>query len=412
MYILVLFFLIFLILCSPYASFSCTSGSLHRKVALHFGVEFELLKSLYSKTMDGGKNLSKFFVARNNKIYMDLKLIIREHALQFLPAKSLFKFRRVCRDWKLMISTPFFAHNQSLSFSSVSGLFYQTPGSQPTFISLDPESCGVPDPTLKFLPVPVDIMASSNGLLCCKAQTGDKAYYICNPATMQWKKLPKPTMEHGREPAVVLVFKPSLLNFVAEYKLICGLRSVDFDDATEFEIYSSKDESWKVSGEMNFAAKKLIPKSGVCINDVVYWQTCYGGVLAFDLTKDRSQLLHGCHGLNGTLGELNGKLCTAFTSGPTLTVGVLSNIYSNTMQMSSHAKLWDDKLRVPLSGEVVEGNLCDQFPVLYAGNEAVFLFNGRHIYRVDLKTKEVKFVVGASRFDQKAIPYVNSLVAL
>ncbi|KVI00097.1 putative F-box protein At3g23950 [Cynara cardunculus var. scolymus] len=362
--------------------------------------------------MDGGKNPGKFFGTRNNKIYMDLKLIIREHALQFLPAKSLFKFRGVCRDWKLMISTPFFAHNQSLSFSSVSGLFLQTSGGQPTFISLDPEACGVPDPSLKFLPVPVDIVASSNGLLCCQAQTGDKAYYICNPATMQWKKLPKPTMEHGHEPAVVLIFKPSLLNFVAEYKLICGFRSVDMDDATEFEIYSSKDESWKVSGEMNYAAKKLIPKSGVSINDVAYWQTCYGGILAFDLTKDRSQLIHGCHSTNGTLGEMNGKLCTAFTFGHTLTVSVISNIYSNTMQMSSQARLWDDKVRVPLSNEVLDGNLYDQFPVLYAGSEAVFLFSGQCIYRVDLKTKEVKFVVEASRFDRRAIPYVNSLVAL
>lgn len=362
--------------------------------------------------MDGSKNSSKFFGSRNNKIYMDLKLIIREHALQFLPAKSLFKFRGVCRDWKLMISTPFFAHNQSLSYSSVSGFFFQTPGDQPTFISLDPEACGVPDPSLKFLPAPVDIVASSNGLLCCQAQSGDKAYYICNPSTMQWKKLPKPTMEHGREPAIVLIFKPSLLNFVAEYKLICAFCSVDFDDATEFEIYSSKDDSWEVSGETNFAAKKLIPKSGVSVNDVAYWQTSNGGILVFDLTKNRSQLFPACYSTNGTLGEMNGKLCTAFTHGNTLTVSVISNIYSNTMQMNSQARLWDDRLRVPLTSEVVDGNLYDQFSVLYAGNGVVLLFTGRYICHVDLKTKEVKSVVEASPFGLRAIPYVNSLVAL
>lgn len=358
-----------------------------------------------------GKNPNKFLGARNNKIYMDLKLIIREHALQFLPAKSLFKFQGVCRDWKHTISTPFFAHNQSLSFSSVSGLFFQAPGESPTFISLDPESCGVPDPTLKFLPVPVELLASSNGLLCCQAQTEDRTYYICNPVTMQWKKLPKPSMEHGREPDVVLIFKPSLLNFVAEYKLICAFRSVDFDDATEFEIYSSKDDSWKVSGEINFAAKKLIPKSGVCVKDVVYWQTFHGSILSYDLTKDRSQVLHGCYHTNGTLGEMNGKLCSAYINRKTLTVSVISNIYSNTMQMSSHARLWDEKIRISLTSQVLEGNSYDLFPVLYAGSEAVILVSGRNLYCYNLKTKEANLVVEIHHTG-KAIPYVNSLVPL
>ncbi|KAM0032486.1 putative F-box domain-containing protein [Helianthus debilis subsp. tardiflorus] len=360
----------------------------------------------------GGKNKSKFLAARNNKIYMDLKLIIREHALQFLPAKSLFKFRGVCRDWRLVISTPFFAHNQSLSYSSVSGMFFQSRGDPPTFISTDPESCGVPDPALSFLPSPIDIVASSNGLLCCQAKTGDRAYYICNPVTKQWKKLPKPSMEHGLEPAAVLIFKPSLLNFVAEYKLICAFRSNDFDDATEFEIYSSKDDAWKVSGEITFSAKKLIAKSGVCVNDVVYWQSSHGSILVYDMTKDRSQVIHGCYSGHGTLGEFNGKLCSASVNGRTLTVNVISNIYSNTMQMGSRAQLWTDKIRIPLITEMFNVSSYDLFPVLYAGSEIALVLSGRSIYRCDLKTTEVRFLVALPRPEQKGIPYVNSLVAL
>ncbi|KAI3785285.1 hypothetical protein L1987_44401 [Smallanthus sonchifolius] len=365
--------------------------------------------------MDSGKNLSKLLAASNSKIYMDLKLIIREHALPFLPAKSLFRFQGVCRDWRRMISTPFFAHNQSLSFSSTSGMFFQSHGDQPTFTSFGPESCGVPDPALNFLPVPVDIVASSNGLLCCRDQTGDRAYYICNPVTKQWRKLPQPSMEHGVEPAAVLIFKPSLLNFVAEYKLICAVRSIDFDDATEFDIYSSKGGSWKVSGEINFAAKSkhLIPKSGVSVNDVVYWQSSHGSILVFDMTKDRSQVIHGCYsGGNGTLGEFNGKLCSASINGQMLTVSVISNIYSNTMQMNSRAKLWDDKIRIPLSSEMFNASIYDPFLVLYAGSESVLIVSGRKIYICDLKTKEAKFLVEAPRADLKVVPYVNSLVAL
>lgn len=361
--------------------------------------------------MDSGKNVSKHFAARNHKIYMDLKFIIREHALQFLPAKSLSKFQGVCRDWKLLIASPFFAHKQSLSFSSFSGMFFQSPGDAPAFISLDPESCGVPDPALSFLPVPVDILSSSNGLLCCRAQTSDRAYYICNPVTKQWKKLPQPSMEHGAEPAAVLIFKPSLLNFVAEYKLICAFSSIDFDDATEFEIYSSKDNSWKVSGEISFATKKVIPKSGVCVNDVVYWQSSYS-ILVYDTTKDRSQVIHGSYnGSYGTLGEYNGKLCSASLNGGLLSVSVISNIYSNTMQMNSRARLWDDKIRINLSAQNCSS--YNAVRVLCAGSEHVLYFSGRNVYKCDLKTKQTKLLAEAPRADVKVVlPYVNSLVAI
>ncbi|CAL5375657.1 unnamed protein product [Camellia sinensis] len=144
---------------------------------------------------------------------------------------------------------------------------------------------------MKFLPEPIDIRASSNGLICCQGQTGDKPYYICNPVTRQLKKLPKTNADHGLDPAVVLVFEPSLLNFVADYKLVCAFPSVDFDNATEFEIYSSTDGSWKISGETCFASKKLVPRSGIYVDGVVYWQAKHHGIVAFDLTKDRSQLI-------------------------------------------------------------------------------------------------------------------------
>ncbi|CAM8997100.1 unnamed protein product [Rhodiola kirilowii] len=85
--------------------------------------------------MDRGKRHVKA-ANYNAKIYMELKDIIRESALPFLPAKSLFKCTSVCRDWKLQISTPFFAHNQSYSFRGFSGLFCQTLDGPPTFIPL------------------------------------------------------------------------------------------------------------------------------------------------------------------------------------------------------------------------------------------------------------------------------------
>lgn len=362
--------------------------------------------------MDRGKRPIKAPLgASNNKIYMDLKDIIREQALPFLPAKSLFRFRGVCRDWKLQISTPFFAHNQSISCRSIMGLFFQNPGGPPSFISVDPISCGIPDPTLNFLPVPVDIRDSSNGLLCCQGRTGDRAYYVCNPVTKQWKKIPKQNTDHGPDPAIVLVFEPSLLNFEAEYKLICAFPSTDFDDAVEFEIYSSGDGSWKVSGEIFFANSRharLIPRLGVQVNGVVYWQTQQHSILAFDLKKDRARLLqsyvYGYGGSGGGLAVVGGKLCTVSVHARTIVVSALSNVFSNTMEMTSSARLWVERHRVLLGGEVSE-----RATVVFAGGDVVVVKDDEKMVCYDLKSKESKSLVRGAEYHARFVPYVNSL---
>ncbi|CAK9150744.1 unnamed protein product [Ilex paraguariensis] len=362
--------------------------------------------------MDRGKRPGKFLGERHNKIYMDLKDIIREHALPFLPAKSLFRFQGVCRDWKYQISTPFFAHKQSLGFRAISGLFCQTLGDPPLFVSTDLKSCGVPDPSLKFLPVPFDIKSSSNGLLCCQGCTEDKAFYICNPVTQQWTKLPKPNADHGPDPAVVLVFEPSLLNFVADYKLICAFPSADFDDATEFEIYSSKEGSWKISGEICFACRMPMPRSGVHVNGVVYWRAKHGGILAFDLTKDRSRFLQSYFGGSGGLGMMDGKLCTAHASGCSIKVHVLANVHSNTMQMNSNSRMWEEKERILLDNQVFGGDALDPLAVVFANSDVLLIQNGKKFYAYDFKSKETKLLHGVSEHDAKCVAYVNSFVCI
>ncbi|KAK3007301.1 hypothetical protein RJ639_016283 [Escallonia herrerae] len=361
--------------------------------------------------MDRGKRPSKMLAARNSKIYMDLKDIIRESALPFLPAKSLFRFQGVCRDWKLQIASPFFAHNQSLAFRAVSGLFYQPLNHLPSFISLEPNSYGVPDPSLKFLPVPVHIRSSSNGLLCCQGITGDKAYYICNPVTWQWKKLPIPSANHGPDPSVVLVYEPSLLDFEAVYRLICAFPSSDFDGATEFEIYSSKEGSWRTSGEICFARWKVNSSLGVHVNGVIYWQANQGGIHAFDLAKERLQVLSAYHhGLNACLGLINGKLSLAYATGRTLLVNVLANVHQNTMQMTSHQKMWAKKYHIHLDSAVFRGDAYENAQVLCLQDDWVLIEIGKALYTYDLKTGKVKERCKAPEYGARCLLYVNSLV--
>ena len=369
--------------------------------------------------MDQGRRPNKFIANRNNKIYMDLKDIIREHALPFLPAKSLFRFKGVCRDWKLQISTPFFAHNQSNNFHRVTGFFCQSLSNPPSFISLDPNSCGIPDPSLQFLPEPVDIRTSSNGLLCCQGRTGEQPYYICNPATKQWKKLPKPTANHGSNPALVLIFEPSLLNFIAEYKLICAFPSADFDNAYEFEIYSSSEGSWQISREVFFGGAMFMPCSGVHVNGIVYWLSKMGGggIVFFDLTMERTQRLYSSQ--NGCLGVMDGKLTVTSAYGQALTVNVLSNSYTNTMGMNSRVKAWDRKLHVNLSDRSELGALPsythsahDQGAVLFASGDVIVFRCDRALHTYDMKTKEFGRLSCEIDNDVRFFGYVNGLVEI
>lgn len=349
---------------------------------------------------------------KNCAMYMDLKDIIREHTLPFLPAKSLFRFKGVCRDWKLQISTPFFVHNQSNSFHDFSGFFCQSCSKPPSFISLDPNSYGVPDPSLQFLPEPVDIKTSSHGLLCCQGRTVDKAYYICNPATKQWKKLPKPNADHGSKPALVLVFEPSLLNFVADYKLICAFSSADFDDACEFEIYSSKEGCWRISGDLFFGAAMLRPNSGVHVNGIVYWLSMNGGVILFDLGMERSQRLFG---LISCLGVMNGKLISTNFYNQTLHVSVLSNAYTNTMGINSGVRTWDTILTVKMDNLPEDSGLGppnDRQPVHFSSGDITLLQQGRKLYTYDRKTKEFGCSSDEADYDATIFGYVNSLVEI
>lgn len=350
-------------------------------------------------------------------LYLDLKDIIREHALPNLPAKALFRFLAVCRDWKLHISAPFFHHTQSLCCRAISGMFCQTLRDPPVFLPIHPKSSGVPDPSLSFLPEPVDIKASSNGLLCCQGRNESQAYYICNPATKQWNKLPNPTAFHGPDPALVLVFEPSVLNFVPEYKLICAFQSADFDDAIEFEVYSSKSNSWSVSGEICFGAKRFVLRSGVHVNGVVYWNIVGGSIVSFDLSKDRSQLLQNyCYDRNGILGTYDGKLCKASVSGHSVSISALVNVHTNTMQMQSRENMWERVKTVSLNGDMFDGVLhATNCYVISVSSDVVVLKSGMKLYSYNIKSNETAALNQPDSHSYDAtmcVPYVNTLVSL
>ncbi|TYH94918.1 hypothetical protein ES332_A12G071500v1 [Gossypium tomentosum] len=277
---------------------------------------------------------------------MDLKGIIRENALPYLPAKLLFHCAGV---W------------------------------MPAFMSLDPRAYSVPDPSLIFLPEPVDVRTSYIGLLCCQGRTAYRPYYICNPANKQWKELPKPDDDHGPDPALVLVFEPPIMNFTADYKLVCPFSSEL--GGYKFEVYSSDRGSWRTSGEIRFDDnEKLLPKT----------------VTSFDLNSELCRLFSS--NLEN-LGMINGKLCAACIRNQKLIEFMLTNPQSHTRRRAA-VKTWtrilpEIKLDSTLPVESTtcpcnySGRYCDghnQLHIVFVG-DVVVLRKRNSYYCIDMKNK-------------------------
>lgn len=351
---------------------------------------------------------SKVSQSRKHKGEMTIQDVVKEHILPFLPAKTLCRFRLVCKEWNQWIRHPFLVHRQSYCFRDVSGLFCQATNQSPSFISLNPSAYGVPSPTLSFLPKNFTIRAASNGLLCCQGLLDDNDYYICNPATKEWKKLPKSKYYHGPSSVVALDFQPSMLNFNANFELVCAVPLTD-SPVLYFEIYSSRSNSWRVSETECWEPVALALKGdGFFLGGVAFWETYLGALLAFDLNDEEYGVLQTppSHGSSqGVLTEMHGELCYIFPhkEGDELII----DIYGG----------WNMTLKHKISLDLeVPGHITSKLqPLPCVNGDVLMVLIGTTLCACNLKEGKLKMMrisnVSASGAESlKWLPYVNSLV--
>ncbi|CAN1121873.1 F-box protein At5g49610 [Linum perenne] len=338
----------------------------------------------------------------------EMKELIKQQVLNFLPAKSVYRLRAVSKDWDSYLSGPFFAHQQSLSFNSISGLFAQLPGETPSFVSLDRSTYGVPVPSLSFLPEPVEVRATNNGgLLCCRSHVG--TYYICNPVTKLWTKLPDPTLYHGPETVVGLTFEPSPCSFTSHYQLVCAVVSSFLDDykppIVSFEVFSSRSAEWRVCDNMScsdLGAPEFVG-DGFYLNGFVYWETGSGNVLAFDVKNEDFGVLTlppNNGGTHGALSVMNGEVCylLPIVEGVECRVEIYGNMDMRLMRV---IRFTESKY-----------NMSGEFRALAFANEKLLIvILGKKIMAFDVEVGEEKWIGNASNDGfEKYVPYVNSLV--
>ncbi|GMI78339.1 hypothetical protein HRI_001503200 [Hibiscus trionum] len=334
-----------------------------------------------------------------------LEDILKDHALHLLPAKSLFRFKTVSRGWDRWISSPLFAHRQTTCFKNISGLFFQVGDLNPSFISFDPDACGVPDPSLQFLPEPVYVRTSCKGLLCCQS-VGESVYYICNPVTTEFKRLPKPTLYHGAQAAIVLVFEPQLLNFNESYELACAV-TFPHHPVVYFEIYSSRSSSWRVSDTICCELDSLeLHNGGYYMKGVVYWETSSGVILAFDLKNEQYGILplpaNGRRYGNGILTAKQGELCYIFP-----------HYHDNVCTIHIHGNM-DMSLKSVINLTYDVGITFGVCRVLgFINDDTLILTFGTRVISYHVKENKVELIsTSEGGACTTYVPYVNSLVSV
>ncbi|XP_055805159.1 F-box protein At5g07610-like [Solanum dulcamara] len=336
-----------------------------------------------------------------------IKDVVKEHVLPFLPAKSLMKFKAVSKDWDKWIASPLLTHQQSFSCQIFSGYFYQNMeiwDMNTMFLSLDHSTSGVPSPALEFLPEVVKILSSCSGLLLCQ---GSEKYYVCNPATQDWKILPPPRYYHGDEPAVVLAFEPSLRNIEAYYHVVCAFPMLD-QPIIGFEIYSSESNSWSCSSAYcSDLENPSLVGGGLFMKGVAYYETKSNEVLAFDVKEEIPAVisLPVQFGRHGSLTQMEGELSyiTAYNECENV---FLIDIYQG-MEMSLK-----QSVSINLGPKRRLTRACKVLPCV--NSDAVAIQVGRFIYFYHIREQKVECIARSSAMGsgKKFFPYINSLAML
>ncbi|XP_060192627.1 F-box protein At5g49610-like isoform X2 [Lycium barbarum] len=381
--------------------------------------EYDLRTAAYKK---GGNKASEFPADIIMRVNMQIKDVAKRDVLPFLPAKSLMKFRAVSKEWNQWIASPLFAYNQSFTFQKLSGYFYQRldfQGDPPTFLSLHRSANGVPSPDLGFLPDKVKVVSSSSGLLLCQGLKD--SYYVCNPATKDWKKLPPPQYYHGSDPAAVLAFDPQF-NIESFYHVVAAVPLLDHPIVC-FEVYDSESDSWRCSPSDCLELENItsLAGGGSYMKGVAYWNTSSNEVLAFNVKNEIPAVLRvpviqsEQHG--GALTQIGDEVCyvTAYNdSGNVFVIDIYGGV-DMSLKRSVSVNLGSKKPRTLVSKSwwippKEESFTCEVLPC--TDSDTVVIHTDEAIYFYHLRAQTVETLGSPGRVDtpQRFLPYINSLV--
>ncbi|XP_074361196.1 uncharacterized protein LOC141701444 [Apium graveolens] len=187
-----------------------------------------------------------------------------------LPAKSIFKFSVVSKECHEILSWKLLANKQCKNLEGrEDSCFFIQPKSAPTSLQLNylcetsKSFCGFPSASLEFLSTKGSMIASYNGLLCCKnLEDAEYPLFLCNPVTKTWLPIIKPTSDFKIDfPfSFILVCNIDDYNHEYDYKLMyVGSFSQDvWNTNTKLcRIYRPQKKVWEEYGEMVIGSRSI-----------------------------------------------------------------------------------------------------------------------------------------------------------
>ncbi|KNA16347.1 hypothetical protein SOVF_089980 [Spinacia oleracea] len=243
-----------------------------------------------------------------------------------LPAKSLIRFKSVCKSWyELINGVDFVNRHLERSLATQTNLHFVY-NAHDTLCMADFDSFNKPIELNYPFRDSVMVVGSFNGLLCLQS-SNQRPLVIYNPTTQTYKKLPllgkSASFDHLRS---MWHFGFGYDSIARDYKCVSviqcgngnGYRMGPFEN--EVMVYSLKDDSWRKartpSVPFNFGYRR-----NVFVNDSIHW---VGGVnenvaiVAFDLRDETFSTLPipDCDSLNRRgmyVGILDGCLCLSIS---------------------------------------------------------------------------------------------------
>ncbi|XP_073101099.1 F-box protein At5g07610-like [Elaeis guineensis] len=218
--------------------------------------------------------------------------------LSRLPAKSVVRFKSVCKHWLALASDPFFlsVHTRRNPLAVSGFLVQEIMSRQLSSFSVDGGASPVlPDPSLSSVyqvfaeTRGFTVCQSCNGLLLCRSNwlLPSLILYIVNPTTMLYRQIPNPPTDiYPNKYHFMLAFDPSTS---LQYRIACissNIRTHILEPtAPEFhvEIFSSDTGAWELSRET--VPRGRIMQQGVYWNGALNWITENGLLVSFDVDQ-------------------------------------------------------------------------------------------------------------------------------
>ncbi|KAG0524186.1 hypothetical protein BDA96_07G188700 [Sorghum bicolor] len=218
-----------------------------------------------------------------------------------VPLDDLPACRMVSTRWRRLTYEPAFAPLHCRRAAAVSGYLVQSMTHNRYHADFVSMHAGSPAISLDFLPsahVRVEAVSAHRGLACCRCVDADTArppcYYVCKPATRQWRALPSPRMRFCTA-AVAMVARPSAASTTAavEFKVV-RFSVPALRDRLRCEVFDSRRFAWRRAPDVPLCPDSLFRPAALAVraHGAMHWLrwperlTGAQDVFAFDLKAE------------------------------------------------------------------------------------------------------------------------------